>query len=494
MHYKKFIERGIAEVVGVIIAFAIISLAIIFTITNIYSTIMYSQPITSISSGYFGEKLILYPIETSLNVKNIGSVTTYVSYIVAIDMDMDKIVIDARRNTLCNTSPSRIVLPGDIIAITCRVGYIPIAVITESGRVFSIDPQLYASIVERVNWIPMITLFGGMNITTTSELLKYLENRLLVVDGAIKTSTELTLYRNVSGEVNAELTASLIIIGNNPVNNKLNIMIIGRGTEESSINVAGESIDISRVGLHRYRLKIENFTGIITISGIQPQPGIYPCYIDNGRTCRVELDGQADKVLLYTNTTSRREGIVGLDPYIFIGDLNNNGNTEMVFVTQDFSIGSKTSKNDIISSVDLLDANVVPMRIVFSENGIDSSKYSTAILTIRMFFWDNSEDDISDNDNRVIMRVGLYDDTTKSFVYSTYLSYYELCRYRHVKPFSVSYITKDFIMYIPNTGRTYYVAIEILDPYYLDASGNLNRNDADLIIGLEYIGIVLGGR
>lgn len=494
MHYRMSLEKGVAEAVGAIIAFAIISLAIIFTILNILPATMYPQPIALISSGYSSEKLILYPIETTLNVKNMGSVTAYISHIVAVDTSINKVVVDARQNTLCNISPSRIVLPGYNIAITCRTGYIPIAVVTESGRVFSIDPQLYASVVERVSWVPMVTLFGGMNITTTSELLKYLENRLLMMDGAIETSTALTLYRNTSGEIRATLNASLIIVGSSTVSGKLNILIIGRGAAGSSITAAGESIDISRIGLNRYRLKIENFTGAITIGGVQLKPGIHPCYINRTTMCTVRLDGQADRTLLYTNTTPTRRGTIGLNPYIFIGDLNNNGNTEIVFVTQDFSTGSKTSKNDVVSSIELLDVSTEPIRIVFSETGIDSSRYSTAILTVRMFFWDNSEDDISDNDNRVIIRVGLYDNTTKSFVYSTYLSYYELCRYRHVKPFSVSYVTKDFIMYIPNTGRTYYVAIELLDPYYLDVSRNLNRNDADLIVGLEYIGIVLSGR
>lgn len=490
MHYRRSLEKGVAEAVGAIIAFAIISLVILFTILNVFPATMHPQPITSIVSGYSSEKLLLYPIETTLNIKNIGSTAAYISYIVAVHAGINKAIIDARQNTICNTSPSRIVLPGNTIAITCRAGYIPIAVVTENGRVFSIDPQLYASIVERANWIPMITLFGGMNITTTSELLKYLESRSLMVGGAIDTSTALTLYRNTSGGIRATLDASLIIIGSNPVSGTLNMMIIGRGVTGSSMTVSGETINIGRVGSHRYRLKIENFTGTITIDDTQPQLGIQPCYINRGSTCKVRLDGQADKILLYTNTTPRRVGTVGLDPYIFIGDLNGNNNAEVVFITQDFSTGNTNTKNDVVSSIDLLDASAVPMRIVFSETGIDSSRYSTAILTVRTFFWDNSEDDISDNDNRVIIRVGLYDSTTKSFVYSTYLSYYELCRYRHVRPFSVSYITKDFIMYIPNTGKTYYVAIEILDPYYLDS----NRNDADLIIGLEYIGIVLGGR
>ncbi|MEM1541266.1 MAG: hypothetical protein QXV82_01320 [Ignisphaera sp.] len=130
------------------------------------------------------------------------------------------------------------------------------------------------------------------------------------------------------------------------------------------------------------------------------------------------------------------------------------------------------------------------MRIVFTGVPIDSNMYSSAILSMRMFFWDSSEDDISDNDNRVIMRVGLYDASTRLFIYSTQLSYYELNRYRNVKPFSISYIAKDFTIHIPKTGNIYYLAIEFLDPY----SREVNRNDTDLIIGLEYIGIALSSR
>ncbi|MCS7110957.1 MAG: hypothetical protein N3D82_03475 [Ignisphaera sp.] len=490
----SLLEKGVAEAVGAAVASAIISLAMLYILLDTFSTAANLQPAAPIPGRHLSEKLLLYPAEANLGIKNIGPETVHISYVATLDTGGSKVIVNTKQSTLCSVSPSRAVAPGSTAVISCRAGYRPIAVVTEGGRVFSIDPQLYASIMERIGWIPITTIFGGMNITTTSELLKYIENPSLMISGAVDTSTELRLSRHGSGSVRATLDASLIFIGTNPVNNKMNLLIVGRGTPGTNVSIGGGVVDIGRAGQRRYRLKIENFTGTITIDNVVAQPGIHPCYINRGSTCRIRLSGQADRVLLYTNTTYSGRAVVGLEPYVLIGDINRNNNTEILFATQDFSTGNRNSKNDVVPgvtpSIDLLDSSAAPIRIIFSGTSIDSSRYSTAILTVRMFFWDNSEDDISDNDNRIVMRVGLYDNTTKSFVYSTYLSYHELSRYRHVRPFSTSYITKDFTMHIPNTGRRYYIAIELLDPFYLES----NRNDADLIVGLEYVGIVLGSR
>lgn len=486
------LSRGISETVAVVIAFAILSIAMLYLLTNLLSVPVAEQKAVALPLGYSDESLVLFVASGNLMVKNVGSVPIRIKYIVAINMSSNsKVLLDSLRSKQCSLNASNTVInPGTTATITCTSGYIPLAVVTERGRVFSIDPRFYAIAIERSYGIPMTTVYGGMALTTTSGVIKFLENKTMMYSGAVNTSVNMNLYLNTSGSVSANLNAALIFIGLNPANNKLNMLIIGSGSLGSGqqINVGGRSVDLSKVGMYRYRLKIENFSGTISPNlGL----GIYPCYINSSKACQLTISGTADRIVLYTNSSKITGGVVGLDPYIFVGDLNGNGNADVVFATQDFSTGNSNSVNDVLTVSNqrqaYVDATVKPVRLVFKGVPIDSSRYRMAILSLRMFFWDNSADDVQDNDNRVIMRVGLYDAANKSFVYSTYLSYYELNRYRNVKPFSISYITKDFTIYVPNTGRTYYVAVEIVDPYYVEGT----RNDADIILGLEYIGIAL---
>ncbi|MEL9940847.1 MAG: hypothetical protein QXH86_07525 [Ignisphaera sp.] len=488
------LSRGISEAVAVVIAFAILSVAMLYLLTNLLLVPVAEQKAVELPLGYSDESLVLFVAGGNLMVKNVGSVPVHIKYIVAINMSSNsKVLLNSLRSTQCNFNASNAVInPGGTAAITCASGYAPLAVVTERGRVFSIDPRFYAIAIGRSYGIPMTTVYGGIMFTSSSGLLKFLglKNKTMMYSGAVNTSIKMDLYLNTSGNINANLNAALILIGLNPANNKLNMLIIGSGSLGSGqqITVNSGSVDLSKVAMYRYRLKIENFSGTISPN---LGPGIYPCYINFSRGCQLTINGRADRIVLYTNSSKITGGIVGLDPYIFVGDLNKNGNVEVVFVTQDFSTGNSNSVNDVLTvsgrRQTYVDATVKPVRLVFSGTPIDSSRYRMAILSLGMFFWDNSEDDVQDNDNRVIMRVGLYDAVNKSFVYSTYLSYYELNRYRNVKPFSISYITKDFMIYVPNTGRTYYVAVEIADPYNVEGA----RNDADIILGLEYIGIAL---
>jgi hypothetical protein len=333
---------------------------------------------------------------------------------------------------------------------------------------------------------------------STSSLALYLSDPQILNRNSINTTIPLQLKLNRTGEINitGDISASMVFVGRNPINNKLNVLIIGRGTSGSSLSIEGQNIDMGRIAAFRYRLRIENFTGTLKIRGSDALPGIYPCYINTDTLCSVNINGRADRVTLYTNTSNIVNSVIGLDPYIFIGDLDNNNSTEIVFATQDFSVGDSSKINDVLTISGkqylYLDSTVSPIRLVFSQRPIDNKLYRTAVLSLRFFYWDNSVDDISDNDNRIIMRIGIYDIESEMFAYSVYLSYYELCRYRGVKPFTYSYIAKDFVLYVPHpdeVGRkTYYIALELYDPY----SNSGNKNDADFIIGLEYIGIFLG--
>lgn len=488
---------GVAEAISALLAFAVMSVVIVYIVYYLYS---FTPPQKSVGlpSGYMSEKLVLFLVEDVgtkvLNVKNVGSVTVEIEYVVLVDsLNLKRSIVTTSKENICTIS-SGTVAPGEVVSVSCSETYVPIAVITKNGRVFSIDPRLYAILIERYVGIPMTTIYGGIMLTSTADLLVYLEEKGFMYGGAMNTSLSLN-YNFTASDVRltGQLDASMVIVGKNPVSNRLNIFIIGYGTRGSYISVrdsagAVTTVSLDSIAPYRFRLKIEDFHGDMNFD-----LGIHPCYINTSGMCRLLLNGTANKVLIY-GSSSNSTGITGFDPYLFVGDINNNGNVEVVFITQDYEVGNSTTINDrvILSGrpVNSLDSNIEPLRIVFTNVPVDSRVYSSAILSIRMFFWDNSLNDITDNDNRVLMKVGLYDNSTKKFVYSTQLSYYELNRYRNVKPFTISYITKDFIINIPKTGNTYYVAVEIVDPFYIED----NRNDADIAIGLEYVGIALSTR
>lgn len=482
------LRRGVAEGVAVAIAFAIIAISMLYVLLNFTSLSLSQTPAPP--PEYLNERLVLFLVNNTLNVKNVGTISVRVSYVIAIDATLfGRVVVNLDKGVnKCSASPQTIA-PGGMSTVRCSPNLIPIAVITRNGRIFSLEPQFYALAIERSYGVPMRTVFGGLTFTTSSDLIRYLDDKSLMFSGAINASTPLVLIFNSTkrdASISANLNALLMFIGLNPANNRYNLLIIGEGVSgTNTVTVDGMTINLGSYP-YRYRVKIENFTGSISRG-----TGIHPCYINNNAPCSITLSGRADRVAIYASNRTVT-GTTGLDPYIFIGDLNNNGNTEVIFVTQDRSVGDRNVVNDApqSGSARYIDYSVKPIRVVFSGTPINSLSYSSAVLSMRMFFWDNSKDDISDNDNRVVLRVGLYDPQNRSFIYSVELSYYELNRYRGVQPFSVSYISKDFTVYIPKTGRVYYVAVEFLDPYWVDGT----RNDADLIIGIEYIGIALASR
>jgi len=330
-------------------------------------------------------------------------------------------------------------------------------------------------------------------VYSTYDLLRFIGSPETLVAGSVETSTALSLLVNSSNvAISGSLRAALVVVGVNPSSGRVNLLVVGRGLSGDSIVVGGSVVDLGRVASARYRLKIEDLDGTVLVGGARAAPGVYPCYVNSGTYCSVSLSGVVSRLTLY-NASRSYAGTVGLDPYVFVGDVDGNGIAETILVTQDFSVGDKSTVNDRLSSTLHLDRTLRPLRLVFTQKPIDSGKYGIALLSVRMFYWDSSLDDIEDNDNRIVVRVGLYDPDTESFVYSVYLSYHELCRYRGVKPFSTSYIAKDFILYIPPGAqdKVYYVAVELYDPFLVDGS---TKNDAEVLIGLEYIGIVLGVR
>jgi len=484
-------SRGVGEAVAALIGLSVVVLAAFFALISLPPPAPI-KPATERLVTYPSERLVVYPSPTSSNVwcaDNVGSTVVRVEYLKILAPDFGELVLRASQNGICSVSSGPVVEPGSTLCVTCSEGYTVVSLITSSGRVFSVDPSIYV-LHQTAIGVPMEPLLVG--VYSTAHLLQFISDPSTLVEGSVWTYTTLTQYLNVSNvDVSGSLRASLVIVGVNPASGKFNLLVVGKALSGDSITVAGLAVDLGAVARVRYRLKIEDFDGVVMVGGVNVAPGVYPCYVNFGTQCLVSLSGVAARLTLYSASASSL-GPLGLDPYIFVGDLDGNGATETLLVTQDFDVGDRSTVNDRESGTRYLDRTLKPLELIFSQKPINSSKYATAVLSIKMFYWDSSLDDIEDNDNRVIMKVGLYDPDTRSFVYSVYLSYYELCRYRGVRPFSVSYITKDFILYVPleNQTKVYYVAIELYDPFLVENT----RNDAEVLIGLEYVGIVLGVR
>lgn len=493
--------RASGEAVSIIIA-----VAVLFTVLGylVYTLSLISPRPTGSSRTieYIGEELMLFMMNQSnlgslsLGVKNIGSTATRLTHVIVMDRDgAGRLIIDLNNTRLCEATPP-IVSQGAISSVSCIPRYMPIGVITSMGKVFALDARIYSIQLETYLGVPMTVLHGGVSVKTTTELMDYIYPPTLLRSGAINTTLGFNnIYEFTNVSVRGSFNATLVVAGLNPVNSRWNILIIGfaQGDTRSFVEIRNvsslvQNISLSTVGPFRYRVKIENFMGSTNTS-----LGITPCYVNNRSTCRVVLDGTAERIVVY-GSSSNSSRVEGFDPYLYVGDIDGNGNVEVIFVTQDYNTGTQSSYDDQISVGTALlrpmDANIYPLRLLFMSQPINGRQHSSVILSLRMFFWDNSEDDISNNDNRIVVRVGIYSNESGFFVYHTSLGYYELNRYRNVRPMSFPYIVKDFVINIPSVDKDYFVAIEISDPFLLEGT----RNDADIIIGLEYIGMIVSSR
>lgn len=497
---RRFMKAS-SEAIAIVISVAIL-ITVVSYLVYALSLLTPGYDLPGRITSYVGEELVLVMLnETatggmSLGLKNVGSAVVNITHVVVIDRDgLGRYIVSLENTTVCVVQP-RTILPGRMSTISCLPRYMPIGAVSNNGRIYTLDARIYSIQLRTFVGIPMSKIYGGVMVESTSDLIGLIDPPHILRSGGVNTSLGFNyVYEKYNVTIRGNINASLVITGRNPVNSKLNIMIIGfsRGDTRSFVEIRDQNnrldnITLSSVAPNRYRIKIENFIGTVNTS-----LGIIPCLVNNGTTCRIFINGTADRVVIYGSSinATREEG---LDPYLFVGDIDSNDNTEILFITQDFTTGNRSSINDQIlvggALTRAVDTNINPLRFIFSGQPINGKKYSAAVLSVRLLFWDNSEDDISNNDNRIIVRAGLYDNTTGSFIYATYLGYYELNRYRSVRPFSISYIVRDFVINIPPVDKDFYVGLEIIDPFLLEDT----VNDADIIIGIEYVGIVLSSR
>ena len=212
-------------------------------------------------------------------------------------------------------------------------------------------------------------------------------------------------------------------------------------------------------------------------------------------TSWVKLNGTADKVYVYVrNDTCGNSENVSYTPYTILGDFDNNGNSELLFITEDgFFQDSYWIPGDDTDRwgsyiVDLNDYSSEPITFYFKGYPIDSNKYAAVQVTIRYYFHDDAPGDENEIDyDRWILRIGFYDPDNK-----TLTSYYEL-RYQYLTkledtyPPNWDYRIDTIQLLVPQTGKTYYIGLQFRDPY----AATSTDDDADLMLGVEYLSLIL---
>lgn len=467
------------------------------------------DPLLRALDEHLSQRLLIGLDSDGYYIVNTGSLATTVDHLVLLDADSGALILmRVGPNSVCSLTRTTM-QPGETSRVSCRGKLEPVAVISSDGRVFARDPRLTAP-----QLLMLIQPTVPHKVLLTPEVVSHVERYAEDIEG-VKVRTQVALTKLspccASGSwVSVSANASLVVVLRSPSKpDSWNVLVVGYGAysrrSNSRLRVGSAcNLNLSDAGALRFRIKIENLStsegGTLTVGGIRvTSPGVFPCMINQGRQCWVEISGVAGRVLAYAAKPPATSGAVELHPYYIAGDLDDNGYPELIFVTEDFTVGDSSRENDKITtstgvSVTAVDETTRPLRLILSGTPINNSKYATAVVSMRFFFWDNSLDDISDNDNRIVVRVGLYDPVSSEYVYSVSLSYFELCRYRAVTPLRVSYVVKDFLLYVPSPAevgeRLLFVAVDVLDPYYLENA----RNDADIIFAMEYLGLVLGAR
>jgi len=367
--------------------------------------------------------------------------------------------------------------------------------------------------------------------------------------GIWNSSTPFSVYTDDSG-----IRFGVAVIGYDPIWVAKNASGI-KTPPQFRIMIAGpaftgqDKIYIDRTnpltGGRGFRLFINNFTGVIKIcrgecssSNVIACSSSLPGYCGNaarnatgfwyyGSTdsdlnLRLYINGLATYAAYYMRISSDQAGVgeTSYNPYLFIGDIDGNGLSDIVFVTEDAYYGSYNSIDDYYDNNDLSDWSTVPLRLVLLQVGrslgsidgsIDGSQYAGVYLLLNIFFHDNSYPDEQQLQDIYrtdwVLRVVLVGEDGSTYIVREY-GYPELCNYHKTRitdfiddNYFVK-ISQSIYVSIPPTGR-YWIAIEFQDPYskelvpieYRYPGGgrrrvNFSYNDVDVTVGIEFIGAI----
>ncbi len=491
------LRKAVGEAVAAVFVLFLVSVLFAFTILN-----MPQQPQVGIRSvvsdleRMISESLQLVLInESAWMILNTGSHDTSVENVLILGNDgflrilepVNQVEFGYRSVSHCVIEPSRYLRVGGSASISCVGGSLA-GLITTAGRIITTDPKLYVRVVTSESINQTILLEASI----VENLMNYIEDPSLLLPGSNSVKTYnlglKLISRKLDTNIDLEVNSSYVFVTRSP-DGKWNLLITGQDSPGSSryVEIGENEYVIGTSGYYkRYRIVVYGYEGLVDLCGSRIEsPTIFKC---SSSLCVLRLSGNVELISFYAYVDGYTTDTLGFEPYILTGDIRGSGFMSLIFTTIDSTAsGGASNYNDRNSYGNLLDYTQVPLRLIFSNFEINNTKYNTAVLSVKFTFLDNSEVDVDEADNRVIVRLGLYDPQRRDWVYKYDLSYYELCRYEG------SIITKDFILRIPAPteagSKIYYVALELLDPYLYSGGG---KNDIDVTFILEYLGIILG--
>lgn len=218
----------------------------------------------------------------------------------------------------------------------------------------------------------------------------------------------------------------------------------------------------------------------------------YRYYRDESTTydaAAIYITGRAKVIEVYKYVYKE---YTGYRNYMFVGDFDGNGLNEIVFNTIHIWYGEKSTKgNDWDANIHRDEKSVTELKLVLKDYGgkpyITGAKFIT--VYIKFYFLDNAGDDWEELDaNEWIFFVALYEITPEG-KYVEYMRkewrYQQLMTLEDTYPPSISSITES-ASFPCDPSKKYVVVVGIQDPYGNDGLG---YNDADIVIGIEYLGI-----
>jgi len=487
---------------------------------------------------------------TTATLKNLGSSDIVMDKVVVRTRSSGSIEIK-NASDMCFSS-GRPILPayGEIKCMSS--GYEYIAIVTRDGIViYPRKPMIKPGIVEtNVTRIIPITF----NINNPEDLAAefdadpqliakpYTKDRASEYGGIKSTSKLLLLPVGQESEFESTsvstsgtgISFGIAIIGLDPswvrekIDNpsraippRLSIMLAGPAFTGSNEKIdIGKKITLSRNG---FRILINNFTGTVEIvkgssviactstapngcsDDVLPALGFW-YYGSTGLGLRIRLNGFATYVAVFMRMASSHSqsptGETSYYPYLYVGDVDGNGLNDIVFVTEDAYYGDRSMTNDKYRNDDLSDLSTTPlvlklkrigMELGSPDGSIDGRIYAGIALYLNLIFHDNSHPDttqLEDIDRTDwVLRILLVDENGNEYVVREY-KYQEICNYHKtlVTDFgNDNYfvkISQSIYVNLPSKGR-YWIAVAFQDPY-----GGGPTNDADLTVGVEFIGAI----
>jgi hypothetical protein len=422
------------------------------------------------------------------------------------------------------------------------------AIVTSDGVV--IKPDKREVIVESAYLVKMSYL--PINVSTTDDLSDYfgvpwdqisipLRGQNIsnsVVGNITYVVEENEIYRNAN-IMGGNAVFGALLVGQSPRDpSKYNLLVVMPNNNSPgnrtniTINNNPLLFNTTFYTAEVIRLRIDGFSGTISVVNASspgtiiasntggPRDVVGAWYYGALSGLALNISGMADSVVVIRGVNSSVATSIGFNrtynnyyPYLFVGDIDRNGLTDVVLLTEDASYGNATStddRNPANQAKTLIDYSSTPLRLYLNLSNltgdpsgyIDGAEYQGIVLYTNMLFHDNVYPDNQTlpvpgkqgpydiTEPRDVVRILLIDESGNAYIART-VSISELYLYHRtvISNYTTdSYAWKTQItsyILLPPTGK-YRVSIELQDPYLLDGT----RNDADITIGLDLFTIL----